>query len=142
MARPDAEVWVIAGDGGFQMTQAELSTLMQEKLDIKIAVINNGFLGMVRQWQEFFYDKRYAATPILSPDFTMIAAAHGIDGHRVTKREEVIPTVQKVRESGRPALIDFRVVAEEAVYPMVPAGADLHEMIRRPKRRHPSEVPA
>ncbi|HEX7579056.1 MAG TPA: biosynthetic-type acetolactate synthase large subunit [Thermoanaerobaculia bacterium] len=142
MARPDAEVWVIAGDGGFQMTQAELSTLVQEKLDIKIAVINNGFLGMVRQWQEFFYDKRYAATPILSPDFTMIAAAHGIAGHRVTKREEVIPTVQKVRESGQPALIDFRVVAEEAVYPMVPAGADLHEMIRRPKRRHPSEVPA
>ena len=142
MARPDAEVWVIAGDGGFQMTQAELSTLMQEKLDIKIAVINNGFLGMVRQWQEFFYDKRYAATPILSPDFTMIAAAHGMDAHRVTKREEVIPTVQKVRGSGRPALIDFRVVAEESVYPMVPAGADLHEMIRRPKRRHPSEVPA
>ena len=142
MARPDAEVWVIAGDGGFQMTQAELSTLVQEKLDIKIAVINNGFLGMVRQWQEFFYDKRYAATPILSPDFTMIAAAHGIAGHRVTKREEVIPTVQKVRESGQPALIDFRVVAEESVYPMVPAGADLHEMIRRPKRRHPSEVPA
>jgi acetolactate synthase-1/2/3 large subunit len=142
MARPDAEVWVIAGDGGFQMTQAELSTLMQEKLDIKIAVINNGFLGMVRQWQEFFYDKRYAATPILSPDFTMIAAAHGMDAHRVTKREEVIPTVQKVRGSGRPALIDFRVVAEESVYPMVPAGADLHEMIRRPKRRHPSEVSA
>ena len=78
----------------------------------------------------------------LSPDFTMIAAAHGIDAHRVTKREEVIPTVQKVRESGRPALIDFRVVAEEAVYPMVPAGADLHEMIRRPKRSNPSEVPA
>ena len=142
MACPDKEVWVIAGDGGFQMTQAELSTLQQEKLDIKIAVINNGFLGMVRQWQEFFYDKRYAATPILSPDFTMIAAAHGIDAHRVTKREEVIPTVQKVRESGRPALIDFRVVAEEAVYPMVPAGADLHEMIRRPKRSNPSEVPA
>jgi acetolactate synthase-1/2/3 large subunit len=142
MARPDAEVWVIAGDGGFQMTQAELSTLQQEKLDIKIAIINNGFLGMVRQWQEFFYDKRYAATPILSPDFTMIAAAHGIDAHRVTRREDVIPTVEKVRSTGQPALIDFRVEQEEAVYPMVPAGADLHEMIRRPKRRNPSEVPA
>ena len=141
MACPEKEVWVVAGDGGFQMTQAELSTLQQEKLDIKIAVINNGFLGMVRQWQEFFYDKRYSATPILSPDFTMIAAAHGIDGHRVTTREEVIPTVQKVRASGRAALIDFRVEAEEAVYPMVPAGADLHEMIRRPKRPK-TEVPA
>ena len=140
-ACPAKEVWVVAGDGGFQMTQAELSTLQQEKLDIKIAVINNGFLGMVRQWQEFFYDKRYSATPILSPDFTMIAAAHGIDGHRVTTREEVIPTVQKVRASGRAALIDFRVEAEEAVYPMVPAGADLHEMIRRPKRPK-TEVPA
>ena len=70
LARPEAEVWVVAGDGGFQMTQAELSTLQQEKLDIKIAVINNGYLGMVRQWQEFFYEKRYAGTPMLSPDFS------------------------------------------------------------------------
>ena len=77
-ARPDAEVWVIAGDGGFQMTQCELATLQQEKLDIKIAVINNGYLGMVRQWQEFFYDKRYASTPMLCPNFVTLAEAYGI----------------------------------------------------------------
>jgi len=135
MARPEAEVWVIAGDGGFQMTQCELATLQQEKLDIKIAVVNNGYLGMVRQWQEFFYDKRYASTPMLSPDFVKLADAYGIAGHRVNKRSEVAPTVQAVRASGQPALIDFRVEKEEAVYPMVPAGADLHAMIRRPAEK-------
>jgi acetolactate synthase-1/2/3 large subunit len=131
-ARPDAEVWVVAGDGGFQMTQAELATLQQEQLDVKIAVINNGYLGMVRQWQEFFYDKRYAATPMLSPDFVKLAEAYGIAGHRVTKRPEVKEVVSAVRASGRPALIDFRVEKEEAVYPMVPSGANLDAMIRRP----------
>jgi acetolactate synthase-1/2/3 large subunit len=131
-ARPEAEVWVVAGDGGFQMTQCELATLRQERLDVKIAVINNGYLGMVRQWQEFFYDRRYAATPLLSPDFVALAQAYGIEGHRVTRRGDVLPTVDGVRASGRPALIDFRVEQEESVYPMVPAGADLHAMIRRP----------
>jgi acetolactate synthase-1/2/3 large subunit len=132
MARPDAEVWVVAGDGGFQMTQCELATLQQEQLDIKIAVINNGYLGMVRQWQEFFHDKRYAATPMLSPDFVKLAGAYGIAGHCVSTRAEVVPTVEKVRDSGGPALIEFKVVKEDAVYPMVPAGSDLHAMIRRP----------
>jgi acetolactate synthase-1/2/3 large subunit len=132
IARPDAEVWVMAGDGGFQMTSCEMATLRQEKLDIKIAVINNGYLGMVRQWQEFFYDKRYAATPMLSPDFVALAAAYGIAGHRVTKRAEILPAVQAARASGQPTLFDFRVEKEESVYPMVPAGADLHAMIRRP----------
>jgi len=132
LARPEAEVWVVAGDGGFQMTQCELATLRQEGLDLKIAVINNGYLGMVRQWQEFFYDKRYAATPMLSPDFVALAAAYGIPAHRVTRRDEVVPTVASVRASGGAALVDFRVEKEEAVYPMVPAGADLHAMIRRP----------
>ncbi len=131
-AQPEAEVWVVAGDGGFQMTQAELATLRQEGLDIKIAIVNNGYLGMVRQWQEFFYDKRYAATPMLSPDFVKLAEAYGIEGHRVTRRDEVVPTVAAARRSGAPVLIDFRVVKEEAVYPMVPAGANLDAMIRRP----------
>ncbi|HET7293375.1 MAG TPA: biosynthetic-type acetolactate synthase large subunit [Vicinamibacteria bacterium] len=132
LARPEAEVWVIAGDGGFQMTQAELATLRQEQLDVKIAIVNNGYLGMVRQWQEFFYDKRYAATPMLSPDFVALAAAYGIPGHRVTRRDEVADTVRRARETPGPALIDFRVEREEAVYPMVPAGANLDNMIRRP----------
>jgi len=131
-ARPEAEVWVVAGDGGFQMTQCELATVRQENLDLNISVVNNGYLGMVRQWQEFFYDKRYAATPMLSPDFVAVAEAYGIEGHRVTTREQVGPTVQLARTSGRAALVEFRVEKEEAVYPMVPSGADLHAMIRRP----------
>jgi acetolactate synthase-1/2/3 large subunit len=132
MARPDAEVWVVAGDGGFQMTQCELATLQQEQLDIKIAVINNGYLGMVRQWQEFFHDKRYAATPMLSPNFVKLAGAYDIEAHRVNSRGDVVPTVEKVRASGRAALVEFQVEKEESVYPMVPAGSDLHAMIRRP----------
>src|SRR4030095_10810232 len=111
MARPEAEVWVVAGDGGFQMTQCELATLQQEKLDIKIAVVNNGYLGMVRQWQEFFYDKRYASTPMLSPDFVTLAAAYGIPGRRVSQRGEVIPTVEEGRSSGGPLLRRLRAGA-------------------------------
>ena len=97
MARRDAEVWVVAGDGGFQMTQCELATLQQEQLDVKIAVINNGYLGMVRQWQEFFHDKRYAATPMLSPDFVKLAQAYDIEAYRVSSRPDVVPTVEKAR---------------------------------------------
>lgn len=132
VARPDAEVWVIAGDGGFQMTQAELATAAQERLKINIAIINNGFLGMVRQWQEFFYERRYAATPITSPDFVKLAEAHGLTGLRVTKRAEVEEAVRKARQTEGTVLIDFRVEQEDSVYPMVPAGAALDEMIRRP----------
>ncbi|MEO8362377.1 MAG: biosynthetic-type acetolactate synthase large subunit [Vicinamibacteria bacterium] len=131
-ARPDAEVWVVVGDGGFQMTQAELATIQQEGLDINIAIINNGFLGMVRQWQEFFYEKRYASTPMLSPDFVKLADAYGIAAHRVTTRGETLSTIRAARSSGTAALIDFRVVQEESVFPMVPAGAALDAMIRRP----------
>jgi acetolactate synthase-1/2/3 large subunit len=135
-ARPDAEVWVVAGDGGFQMTQCELATLQQEGLDVKIAVINNGFLGMVRQWQEFFHDKRYAATPMLSPDFVKLAGAYDIPAHRVRSRGDVAPVVQQARETKGPVLIEFVVEKEEAVYPMVPAGSDLHAMIRRPSEEN------
>jgi acetolactate synthase-1/2/3 large subunit len=131
-ARPEAEVWVVVGDGGFQMTQAELATLAQEHLKINIAIINNGYLGMVRQWQQMFYERRYAATPISSPDFVKLADAHGISALRVTQRDEVIPAIQQARTQPGPVLIDFRVQQEECVYPMVPAGADLREMIRRP----------
>src|SRR5262245_6244636 len=131
VGRPDAEVWVVVGDGGFQMTLCELATMVQEEIDVKIAVINNGYLGMVRQWQEFFYQRRYAATPISGPDFKKLAEAFGIWGATVTTRGEVGPTVTRARAE-RGALIDFRVEQEDSVYPMVPAGADLHKMIRRP----------
>jgi acetolactate synthase-1/2/3 large subunit len=132
VACPEKDVWVIAGDGGFQMTAAELSTIQQEGLAINIAVINNGFLGMVRQWQEAFYEKNYAASPILSPDFVALAAAHGIAGAHVSKRKDVTPTVTKARTSGKAFLIDFQVEKEDGVYPMIAPGAALHEMVRRP----------
>jgi acetolactate synthase I/II/III large subunit len=132
IACPDAEVWVVVGDGGFQMTMPELATVVQEKLDINIAIINNGYLGMVRQWQEFFYDKRYAATPITGPNFAKLADAFGIAATTVTRRSEVAGAVEAARRLQRAALIDFQVEQEDTVYPMVPAGADLHKMIRRP----------
>jgi acetolactate synthase-1/2/3 large subunit len=132
IACPDAEVWVVVGDGGFQMTCPELATIVQEHLDINIAIINNGYLGMVRQWQEFFYDKRYAATPISGPNFAKLADAFGIAATTVTKRTDVEGAVEAARRLKRAALIDFQVEQEDSVYPMVPAGADLHKMIRRP----------
>ena len=132
VGKPDAEVWVVVGDGGFQMTLCELATMVQEDLDVKICVINNGYLGMVRQWQEFFYQRRYAATPITGPDLEKLAAAYGVWGATVTTRGEVQPTVDTARRQTRGALIDFRVEQEDSVFPMVPAGNDLHNMIRRP----------
>jgi acetolactate synthase I/II/III large subunit len=131
VGRPDAEVWVVVGDGGFQMTMAELATLVQEELDVKIAIINNGYLGMVRQWQEFFYQRRYAATPITGPDFKKLGEAFGIWSATVRTRKDVAEAVATARKE-RGALIDFQVEQEDTVYPMVPAGADLHKMIRRP----------
>ncbi len=131
-AKPNSEVWVVVGDGGFQMTMCELATIVQEKINIKIAIVNNGFLGMVRQWQEFFYDKRYVATPLVAPDFAALANAFGIRGERVSNRTDSINTIRSARESAETTLIDFRVEQEDSVYPMVPAGKGLHEMIRRP----------
>ena len=132
MAMPDEEVWVIAGDGGFQMTAAELSTCVQENLKIHVAIINNGYLGLVRQWQEFFYGGRYSASPMQNPDFVKLADAHGIAGLRVERRDQIEETVRRAREQSGTVVIDFRVEKEDTVYPMVPAGADLHAMIRRP----------
>jgi acetolactate synthase I/II/III large subunit len=133
-ACPDQEVWVIAGDGGIQMTQAELSTAAQEGIKVNVAIINNGYLGMVRQWQEFFYDKRYSATPMKSPDFVKIAEAHSLTGLRVTSRAEVEPAVREAQSVDGTVVIDFRVEKEDSVYPMVPTGAELKEMIQRPIR--------
>ncbi len=131
-AQPHEEVWVIVGDGGFQMTAAELSTCAQEGIKINVAVINNGYLGMVRQWQQFFYGGRYAATPLRGPDFVKLAEAHGLLGLRVTDRDQLEGVVAQARAAEGTVVIDFRVEQEDSVYPMVPAGADLHDMIRRP----------
>jgi acetolactate synthase-1/2/3 large subunit len=140
-ACPDREVWVVAGDGGFQMTAAELSTIVQEKIKINIAIINNGFLGMVRQWQQFFYDSNYEATPLISPDFVKLADAHGIQGRAVRTRAEVVDAVAEARTAPGTFLLNFMVEKEESVYPMIPAGSALHEMIRRPGKDPLLETP-
>jgi acetolactate synthase-1/2/3 large subunit len=140
-ACPEKELWVVAGDGGFQMTAAELSTIAQEKIKINIAIINNGYLGMVRQWQEFFYERNYEATPMVSPDFVKLAGAHGIQGLTVSTRAEVEGAVKAARSAPGAFLIDFKVEKEDSVYPMVSAGSALHEMIRRPGKDPLVETP-
>jgi acetolactate synthase-1/2/3 large subunit len=133
-ACPEKEVWVIAGDGGIQMTSPELSTIAQEGIKINIAIINNGYLGMVRQWQEFFYEKNYQSTPLVSPDFVKLAAAHGIPGRAVRNRTELAEAVAEARATKGAYLLNFMVEKEDAVYPMIPVGSALHEMIRRPEK--------
>ncbi|MBZ0303891.1 MAG: biosynthetic-type acetolactate synthase large subunit [Anaerolineae bacterium] len=135
--RPNEEVWAIVGDGGFQMTMAEMATAAQENVDVNIAILNNGFLGMVRQWQEFFYEERYHATPMFNPDFCKLSEAFGIPAMRVTHRNQIEESVAFARSVKGPALVEYAIEKEDIVYPMVPAGADLHNMIRRPK---PGEV--
>src|SRR3569623_1449936 len=131
-ACPGEEIWVIAGVGGFQMTACELSTAAQEGVKVNVAIINNGYLGMVRQWQQFFYGGRYAAPPMRSPDFVKLAEAHGLTAMRGTRRDEVVSTVRAAQATPGTVVIDFRVEQEDSAYPMVPSGADLAEMIRRP----------
>ncbi len=131
--KPEEEVWAIVGDGGFQMTMCELATAKQENIKVNIAILNNAFLGMVRQWQEFFYEERYQATPMFSPDFVKLGEAFGIPSMRVTSRDQVEESVEFARRHDGPVLIEYVIEKEEVVYPMVPAGADLHNMMRRPK---------
>jgi len=131
---PEDIVWCIAGDGGFQMTIQELATIVQEKVAVKIAIINNGYLGMVRQWQELFYERRYVATPLSGPDFVKIAEAYGIPGLKVRHKEEVIPAIEQAMAHQGPFLIDFVVEPEENVYPMVPPGVSISEVLEEPKK--------
>ncbi|MCS7040333.1 MAG: biosynthetic-type acetolactate synthase large subunit [Anaerolineae bacterium] len=133
IAKPEALVWAVVGDGGFQMTMQELAVIVQERLPVKIAIINNGFLGMVRQWQQLFYDKRYSHTPLLNPDFIKIAEAYDIPARRVTRREEVADAFAQANAHPGPFLIEFRVKEEVNVYPMVAPGAAVGDLIRRPK---------
>jgi acetolactate synthase-1/2/3 large subunit len=135
IACPDEEVWVVAGDGGLQMTAAELSTIAQEGLKLNIAVINNGYLGLVRQWQELFFERRYVGTVMAGPDFVKLAEAHGLVGIRATTRAEAAAAIEQARCSTRTALVDFRVEPMDIVYPMVPAGAALDQMILDPETR-------
>ncbi len=133
MGRPDDQVWVIVGDGGFQMNIQALGVVAQERLPIKIAVLNNGYLGMVRQWQQLFFEGRYSGTPLLGPDFAKVAEAYGIAAFTVREKGDVVPTIEQAMALDGPALIDFVVEQEENVYPMVAPGAGVDDMIRRPQ---------
>ena len=138
VGRPESIVWCIDGDGSLQMTIQELATIVQDNIGVKIAVLNNGYLGMIRQWQELFYGKRYVASPLACPDFVKVAEAYGMAGLRVTHREEVVPAIEQAMAHDGPFLIDFMVEPEENVFPMVPPGAAIAEFIEEPKK----EVPA
>ncbi|MBI3979900.1 MAG: biosynthetic-type acetolactate synthase large subunit [Chloroflexi bacterium] len=134
VGRPDATVWAVVGDGGFQMNSQELATLAQENLDLKIAVVNNGYLGMVRQWQELYYGRRYSASSLANPDFARLAEVYGVRGLSVRERRGVRPALEAAMAHRGPVVIDFLVEMEENVYPMVTPGRPLWEVVeeRRP----------
>ena len=134
VGRPEKTVWLIDGDGSLQMTIQELATLVQDNIAVKIAVMNNGYLGMVRQWQDLFYKKNYVATPLSCPDFVKVAEAYGIAGLKVTRREEVLPAIEKAMAHDGPFLINFMVEPEENVFPMVTPGAANIEFMEAPKK--------
>jgi len=135
IGRPDDTVWCIAGDGGFQMTVQELGTIAQEKAAVKVAILNNGYLGMVRQWQELFYGRRYVATPLGCPDFVKIAEAYCIPALNVRRKDEVVPAIERAMAEPGPFVINFVVEPEENVYPMVPPGAAINEVLEAPKEK-------
>ena len=129
LARPDEPVWAISGDGGFQMNMQEIATMVQEGIPVKMAIFNNGYLGMVRQWQQFFHGRRYSATPIWSPDYVRLADAYGIFGRRVERGDDVDGAVQEALAYPGPALVEFMIEQEANVFPMIPPGASLSEPI-------------
>jgi acetolactate synthase-1/2/3 large subunit len=141
VARPDEPVWAISGDGGFQMNMQEMATMVQEGIPVKMAVFNNGYLGMVRQWQQFFHGRRYSATPIWSPDYVRLAEAYGILGRRVERGADVEGAVRDAIAHPGPALVEFLIEQEANVFPMIPPGASLSEPIEG-EPAAPNLVPA
>jgi len=133
MGRRDATVWTICGDGGFQMTFQEIATMVDEQLPVKMAIMNNGFLGMVRQWQELFYQDNYVSVAMSQPDFVKLAEAYGILGLRVTDKSQVDDAIRAANDYPGPVILDFQVEAEGNVWPMVPAGAALKETVEAPR---------
>jgi acetolactate synthase-1/2/3 large subunit len=134
VGRPDRVVWTIAGDGGFQMTMMELATMVENQIPVKIALINNNSLGMVRQWQDLFYDHDYVATLYTAnPDFVKLAEAFGIPGIRVTKKDEVGAAVAQAMAWNGPVLVDFQVEQTENVYPFIPPGTGVGQIVEDPR---------
>ena len=132
VGNPDKVVWSICGDGGFQMTMSEVLTMVQNKIPVKFAIMNNGFHGMVRQWQELFYNKSYVATKFHRPDFVKLADAFGCKGLRVTEKDQVVPTIREATAHDGPVIVDFVVPVEENVYPFIPPGGSRAGMVEDP----------
>jgi acetolactate synthase I/II/III large subunit len=133
VGRPDKTVWSVAGDGGFQMTMCDLATAVENNIDVKFAILNNGTLGMVRQLQDLFYNKDYVASIYSgNPDFVKIAEAYGITGIRVTDKAQVAPAIQQAMDTPGPVIVDFIVKQDEHVFPMIPAGESVNEMMEQP----------
>ncbi len=128
MGAQDREVVAVIGDGGYQMTIQELATIFQNKTAVKIVVLNNDHLGMVRQWQELFFERRYASTVMTNPDFVKIAEGYHIDARRVTKRDELQGAVQEMMASDKPYFLEVRVEKEDNVFPMIPSGASVSDI--------------
>ena len=128
MAAPEREVVAIIGDGGYQMTIQELGTIFQTKVPVKIVVLNNDFLGMVRQWQQLFFDKRYASTEMTNPDFVAIAKGYYVDAKRVTKRDELASAIEEMMQSENAYFLEVCVEKEDNVFPMVPSGASVSDI--------------
>jgi acetolactate synthase I/II/III large subunit len=128
-AYPDEPVWVVAGDGGVQMNLQELATIRDFGLNIKVAILNNGYLGMVRQWQQFFHNRRYSETPITGPDYEQFAASYGLSGRTVREGDDVEAAIRWAQEQDGCVILDFHIDPEANVYPMIPSGMSVHEMI-------------
>jgi len=139
LVRPDERVWSISGDGGFQMNAQELGTIMEQQIDVKIIILNNGYLGMVRQWQTLFFDGRYAGTPMLSPDFGLLAKAYGIPYRKVSQIDEVEPALQQAIDHKGAIMLEFVCDPTEVILPMIPSGGGFDDMIvKRPEPPQPT----
>jgi len=141
LARPNERVWSISGDGGFQMNMQELGTVMEHKIDIKMLLFNNGYLGMVRQWQTLFFDGRYSGTPMQNPDYGFIAQAYGIPYVKVEKVKDITPALKKALAQNGPIMIEFVCDPAEVILPMIPSGGGFDDMIvtRPPKEKSASK---
>ncbi len=127
--KPDREVWIVVGDGGFQMTMQEMMTIAQENLEVKILLLNNGYLGMVRQWQELFHNKNYSQVALQNPNFQKISEGFGIPSRKATSLSETKKAIAEARQTKGPFLVECTVAITENVFPMIPAGKGLDDMI-------------
>lgn len=130
IGRPDRQVWAVTGDGGFQMNIQELATARSYNIPVKVAIVNNSYLGMVRQWQELFYNRHYSHSDLHdNPDFVKVAEAYGVPAVRVTEEEDLVPALREAAAHPGPYVLDIHVAKEENVFPMIPSGKSVADMV-------------